>query len=361
MQMGKTMVRVAIAAAMVAVLGACSANTPAQSNNGAAGGQSEYKIGLILPETAVARYEGRDKPYFEAALKEQCPSCQFLYANANSDAAAQQQQAQSMLTQGVNVLVVDPVDGKAAATIVAAAKARQVPVVAYDRLIESPDLAYVVSNDYEQVGRLQAQSLVDKLKADGVSPSAGGVLMMNGASTDFNAGLIRRGALSVLEQTGYPILASIDTWDPDVAQEWVAGQINRFGKQVVGFYSANDGNAGAAIAAARAAGLTPVPPSTGLDASLAGLQAILVGDQYMTTYNAFKKEAQKAVSVALQLARGETPAAESWLEGRPASVNPPVAVTRDNIASTVVADGFYTPADICVPPYEQACASAGLG
>ncbi|MGI5129748.1 substrate-binding domain-containing protein [Pseudonocardia sp. CA-107938] len=355
-------VRVAVgvaAAAAVALLGACSANAPAPGN-GAAGADGSFKVGLLLPETAVARYEGRDRPYFEAALKQQCPGCQFLYSNANSSAATQQQQAQSMLTQGANVLVVDPVDGKAAASIVSAAASRKVPVVAYDRLIDSPDLAYVVSNDYEQVGRLQAQSLVDKLKADGVALSAGGVLMMNGASTDFNAGLIKRGAMSVLEQSGYPILSSIDTWDPDVAQNWVAGQITRFGKRIVGFYSANDGNAGAAIAAARAGGLTPLPPSTGLDASVAGLQSILVGDQYMTTYNAFQKEANTAVTVALQLARGEKPNATTQLEGRPASINAPVAVTRSNIASTVLADGFYTAADICVAQYQQACAAAGI-
>jgi len=72
-----------------------------------------YKIGLLLPETAVARYETKDRPFFEAKLKELCPDCEFLYANANSDAAAQQQQADSMLSQGVNVLVVDPLDGVA--------------------------------------------------------------------------------------------------------------------------------------------------------------------------------------------------------------------------------------------------------
>ncbi|MBX6354822.1 MAG: substrate-binding domain-containing protein [Micromonosporaceae bacterium] len=344
----------------VLALGACSANEPSESSSGNDGSSGAYKIGFLLPETAVARYEGKDKPYFEAKLKQLCPSCELLYANANSNAATQQQQAQSMLTQGVHVLVVDPLDGVAAASIVSAAKAKNVPVVAYDRLIRSQDLAYVISNDYEKVGELQAQALVDKLKADNVPVSAGGILMMNGATTDHNAGNIKKGAEKIIKASGYQVLASIDTWDPAAAQSWMSGQITRFGKKIVGVYSANDGNAGGAIAAFKAAGITPIPPITGLDASLAGLQAILAGDQYMTVYNAFKKEAETAATVAYELAQGKTPTAEATVEGIPAALNPPVAVTRDTIKSTVIADGFFTAAELCTAPYQQACTSLGI-
>jgi D-xylose transport system substrate-binding protein len=350
----------AVAVAGMIALSACSANTPSGDGGGSGGGDGSYKIGLLLPETAVARYETKDRPYFEAKLKELCDSCEMLYANANSDAAAQQEQAQSMLNQGVDVLVVDPFDGKAAGSIVAAATAKDVPVVAYDRLIDHPDLTYVISNDYEDVGELQGQALVDKLKEDGVDPSSGGILMINGATTDDNAGAIKRGALSVIEGSGYEILASTDTWDPDAAQEWVAGQITRFGDEIVGIYSANDGNAGGAIAALRAAGVDELPPITGLDASLAGLQAILVGDQYMTVYNAFKTEAEKAAEVAYQLAQGETPSGEAEVDGHPASLNPPVAVTRENIKDTVIADEFFTVEELCTDEYKDACADAGI-
>jgi D-xylose transport system substrate-binding protein len=350
----------AVAVAGIIALSGCSANTPSGDSGGSSGGNDAFKIGLLLPETAVARYETKDKPYFEDKLKEICSSCEFVYANANSDAAAQQEQAQSMLNQNVDVLVVDPVDGKAAGSIVAAAKAKDVPVVAYDRLIEHPDLAYVISNDYEEVGKLQGQALVDKLKEDGVAPGSGGIIMLNGASTDDNAGSIKRGALSVIDGSGYKVLASTDTWDPDAAQEFMAGQITRFGDQIVGVYSANDGNAGGAIAALHAAGVKEMPPITGLDASLAGLQAILVGYQYMTVYNAFKSEAEKAAEVAYELAQGKTPSAEAEVDGHPASLNPPVAVTRDNIQDTVVKDGFFTADEICTAQYKQACADAGI-
>jgi D-xylose transport system substrate-binding protein len=345
--------------AAVLILSACSSNEPSGSGP-RDDADGSYKIGLLLPETAVARYEGKDKPYFEAKLQEICPSCEFLYANANSDAGAQQQQAQSMLTQGVDVLVVDPLDGVAAASIVTAAKSREVPVVAYDRLIDSPDLAYVISNDYRKVGELQGQALVDKLEADGVDPASGGIIMMNGATTDNNAGNIKAGALSVIEASGYEVLAATDTWDPAEAQSWAAGQITQFGDEIVGVYSANDGNAGGAIAAFKAAGVSPVPPMTGLDASLAGLQAILAGDQYMTTYNAFKSEAETAATVAYELARGGTPEAPATIEGHPGWLNPPIAVTFDTIAATVIADAFYTAAELCTPEYEAACQEAGV-
>ena len=318
------------------------------------------KVGLLLPETAVARYESKDKPYFEAKLKQICPDCTLVYANANADAGKQQDQANSMLTQGVKVLVVDPVDGKAAASIVNSAAAVQTPVVAYDRMIDSPELSYLISNDYRQVGVLQAQAIVDKLRNANVDPASGGILMINGASTDDNAATIKGGAQSVFEASGYQVLASVDTWDPDEAQQWVSGQTTRFNDQILAVYSANDGNAGAAVAALKAAGVTKMPPITGLDASLAGLQSILAGDQYMTTYNSFKAEAEQAAEVAVALAKGQTPAAETDVGGVPATLRSPRAVFDNNIGSIVIADGFYSVDEICTPPYAAACTKFGL-
>lgn len=351
----------AVLAVPVLALSACASNSPSGDHAAKSDSGKSYKIAMLLPETAVPRYEGKDKPYFKAKLAALCPSCSFLYANADSSAATQQQQAQSMLTQGADVLVVDPMDGVAAASIVAAARAKNVPVVAYDRLIKSPDLSYVVSNDYREVGRLQAQALVDRLKELKVAPEAGGIIMLNGARTDNNAGNIKAGALSVIHKSGYQVLSQTDTWEPSVAQSWTAGQITRFGKKIIAVYSANDGNAGAAVAALKAAGVSQIPPITGLDATLAGLQAILVGDQYMTTYNSFKHEAETAATVAYDLAQGKTPPSDTTVDGHPASFNPPVAVTRSTIASTVLRDGFWTTAELCTSQYKAACSKAGIG
>jgi D-xylose transport system substrate-binding protein len=355
--------KIAIAAAALAVTAAmltgCS-NGSETGGNGSAGGSDEsITIGLLLPETVVARYEEKDKPYFEAKIKELCPDCKVIYANADSDASKQQQQAESMLTQGVNVLVVDPYDGVAAASIAESAAAKDVPVVSYDRLIQSDKVAYSISNDYEKVGELQATSLIQKLKADGVAPTDGGIVMMNGSSTDNNALAINKGAQAVIEASGFEVLANIDTWDPVEAQNFVAGQITKFGDKIVGVYSANDGNAGGAIAAFKGAGMT-IPPMTGLDASLAGLQQIIAGDLYMTVYNSFRGEAEAAAEVAYQLAQGETPEPGTTVDGIPSTLLEPQAVTVDNINDTIIADEFYTVEDICTEAYAAACTAAGL-
>lgn len=346
---------VAILAASV-VLSGCSNGSDSGTGGDADGA---YTIGLLLPETVVARYEEKDKPYFEAKIAELCPDCTVLYQNADSDASKQQQQAESMLTQGVDVLVVDPYDGVAAASIVESAAAQDVPVISYDRLIQSEKLSYNVSNDYTKVGELQARALIEKLEADGITPADGGIVMMNGASTDNNAASIKTGALSVLEDSGFEILADISTWDPVEAQNFAAGQITKFGDKIVAMYSANDGNAGGAIAAFKAAGL-PVPPMTGLDASLAGLQQIISGDLYMTVYNSFKKEAEAAAEAAYALAKDEELEGDTEVDGIPSTLAEPTVVTIDTIMTTVIAEEFYTVDDICTEDYKAACDAAGI-
>lgn len=341
-----------------------SGTSGATGSNGSALTDKSFKIGLDLPETTTARYETKDRPYFTEALKKFCPNCKLLYGNANSSASTQQQQAQSMLAQGANVLVVDPFDGVAAANIVSAAKTEKVPVVAYDRLIHSPDLTYVVSNDYTQVGKLQATTMIDAMKAKNVPTNSGGILMINGADTDNNAHSIHDGAMPVIQASGYQVLASHDTWDPTDAQQWVAGQVTRFGHQIIGLYSANDNNGAAAMASLKAAGWTDAQIGalniTGLDASVQGLQNIVAGLQLMTTYNAFKLEATTAAKAAVQLAMGQKPESNGTVDGHPAFLNPPQAVTIKNIQSTVIKDGFWKASDICTGQYAAACQQAGI-
>ena len=119
----------------------------------AAGG----KIALLLPESKTARYETQDRPLFEAKVKAICPSCEILYSNADQDATKQQSQAEAALTNGAQVLVLDPVDAKASASIATQAKAKGVPVISYDRLVLGGPVDYYVSFDNEKVGNLQGQ------------------------------------------------------------------------------------------------------------------------------------------------------------------------------------------------------------
>lgn len=349
-----------------ATLAGC-ANGTEGSGDGSTGGDDAAKIGLLLPDSVTARYESADRPYFEAKVQELCADCEVLYANADGDAAKQQQQAESMITQGVDVLVLDPFDGEAAAAIVASAKSQSIPVISYDRLINSADLDYYISFDNAKVGELQATALINKLKADGVEPGDGGILMVNGSPTDNNATLFKAGAHSVIDGSGYTVLAEFDTpgWKPVEAQNWVASQVTQFGDQIKAVYAANDGTAGGAIAALKAGGVSPIPPVTGQDAELAGIQRILAGDQFMTVYKAIKAEAERAAELAVDLVNGKHADGETTVKTAGGAeiqsfLLKPVAVTIDNIKDTVVADGFYTIDEICTPEFADACAAAGL-
>ncbi|GAA1993727.1 sugar ABC transporter substrate-binding protein [Microbacterium pumilum] len=326
---------------------------------GGTGAGSAGKIALLLPDAKTARYETFDRPMFENRIAELGPY-QVLYANADQDAAKQQQQAESALAAGAEVLVLDPVDSHAAITIVNEANAQDVPVIAYDRLIAGGDLAYYVSFDNEKVGTLQATELVDALDAAG--DDSAGILMVNGSPTDNNAKLFAEGAHAIIDDTDLRILADYETpdWSPDKAQSWVAGQISQYGDAIAGVYAANDGIASGAISAFHSANVEPIPVVTGQDAELSAIQRILIGDQRMTVYKAIKPQAELAAEVAVALIEGDEVTAPMEIEGTPATLLDPVAVTVDNIMETVIAGGFWTVDDICTPAYEKACVAAGL-
>ena len=325
---------------------------------GCAPADTGVKIALLLPESKTARYEAFDRPYFTAKIKT-LGKFTVLYSNADQDAAKQQSQAEAALASGVAVIVLDPVDGAAAASIVAAANAQGVPVIAYDRYIADSKLAYYLSFDNEHIGELQGQALVDRMDETGQS---GGILMVNGSPTDGNAGEFKKGALSVIKKSRHPILAEFDTpdWSPDRAQDWVAGQITQFGPAISAVYAANDGTAGGAIAALHAANVEPLPTVTGQDAELAAIQRLVSGDQYMTIYKAIRAEAELAAELAVRLANGETLSSDFAVKGIPSTLLDAVVVTKTNIMQTVVADRVYSVAQICTGVYAQACAAAGI-
>lgn len=343
-----------VSLAVAAVLAACVLTGCAPPTT------SEFgPIALLLPDKKTARYETFDRPVFEQRVAE-LGDYDVLYANADQDAARQQQQAESALAAGAGVLVLDPVDARAAITIVTAANAQDVPVISYDRLVAGGEMAYYVSFDNELVGTLQATALVAALEERGQAD--GGVLMVNGSPTDSNAELFRAGARRVIDASSLQILAQYDTpdWSPDKAQEWVAGQISQFGDRIAGVYAANDGTASGAVAALRAAAVSPFPIVTGQDAELTALQRIVSGDQYMTVYKALKPQATLAAEAAVDLLHGREITAETEVDGTPATLLDPVAVTVADIVDTVVADGFWTIEDICTPNYAAACEAAGI-
>ncbi len=329
------------------------------------------KIALLLPETKTTRYETADRPYFTERLNELCPNCEIIYSNANQDASQQLSQAQAALTNGANVLVLDPVDSASASAIADQAAAQGVPVIAYDRLIlNTQNVDYYISFDNRQVGVLQAQSLMNALNnMQTASPPT--IVMINGAPTDNNASLFKEGAHSVFDPLvangQLKIGAEYDTpdWSPDQAQNEMQQALTALNNQVDGVYAANDGTASGAIAAMKAAGVSPIPPVTGQDAELAAIQRIVAGTQYMTVYKAIKPEAYTAAELAFALASNTsvdvtTQPVNNGTTDVKSVLLTPIAVTQDNIMSTIVADNFWTVDQICTQEYAADCQNLGI-
>ena len=345
------------------------------------GGGGGPKIALLLPESKTTRYEAHDHPEFEEAMKAACSDCELIYNNANQDAAQQQSQMDAALTDGAEVVVLDPVDSASAASMADKAAAQDVPVVSYDRLIlgtENVD-AYV-SFDNVKVGELQGSTLAKKLADDG--NTNGPIIRINGSPTDNNAKLFGQGAESELSKAGVQVAKEYDTpdWSPDKAQQEMDQAITAVGKTgFKGVYAMNDGTAGGAIASMQAAGIDPKTiPTTGQDAELEAVQRILTGDQFMTVFKATKPEATVSAQIAVALAQGKeipTGLVNGKTNNEKKDVDSvlltPVAVTKDNVANAastefggqklIGPDGYWTAEDICTSEFQSACQQAGIG
>jgi D-xylose transport system substrate-binding protein len=327
-------------------LTACGANDAEGGDDNGDGGGSGTTIALLLPESKTTRYEAFDKPLFEAKVKDLCGDCEVSYYNADQDEAKQAQQVDSAISEGAAVIVLDPVNGAGASGMVSSAQDADIPVVAYDRFIENAD--YYASFDNETVGKLQGQALLDAMGGKG------NILMLNGAPSDPNAAQFKAGAHSVLEN----------------AQQFVTDQLSNYDpSEIQGVYAANDGQAGGVVAALTGGGVADdaLPPITGQDAELAAIQRIVAGQQTVTVYKPVPIQAETAAELAVKLANGDdigdtsdTGIAQTDFEGVPSYIFDPAAVTQDNVADTIIADGVYDVAEICTDEYADACAEAGI-
>ncbi|RAG61325.1 ABC transporter substrate-binding protein, partial [Burkholderia multivorans] len=164
-------------------------------------------------------------PNFEKYVAEANPDATVEYRNANQDASQQQQQFEAAVTEGVDVIVLDPVDASAVASSLAKAEAKQIPVVSYDRFFDGAD--YYTSFDNKKIGNLQGQALLDGLKAKGVDPKSGPVWMVNGDPKDPHAADFKAGAEENLTAASVdltPSHAPLD-WHNDAAWQGVVGQM----------------------------------------------------------------------------------------------------------------------------------------
>jgi D-xylose transport system substrate-binding protein len=332
------------------------------------------KIGVLLPDTTTSpRYTEFDAPYLARALQAAGLSrSQFIITNAQGSDATEQAQAQSDMTQGATVLLLDPIDSGVGASIESAAASLGVKVIDYDRMTLGGKRGYYVSFDNVAVGTLMARGLVSCIQAWHVRKPD--VLVMHGAPTDNNATLFAHGYDGVLQ----PYFASgrylsagqpPGSWDPTTAQTTFEEQYTANNK-ITAVLTPNDDTASAVISYLKTLN-TPrrAFPTTGQDATPSGLQNILAGYQCGTVYKPIYTEAQAAAALALYLRAGMTPPA-SLVNARtydpqghvqvPSVLLKPVWVTTGNMAATVVRDGFVQVSRLCAGQLRAACRRAGI-
>jgi D-xylose transport system substrate-binding protein len=301
-------------------------------------------IGLSLDTLKEERWQ-QDRDTFTAAAEKL--GAKVIVQSANSDDTRQVRDVESLISRGVDVLVIVPHNGAAMTRAVKSANEAKIPVISYDRLILNANVDYYLSFDNMKVGETQANYVASRLPAD--RPAR--LVRIYGAPTDNNAKLFKQGQDSVIEplvKAGKIQVIHEDwalDWKPDVAKKIMNAAITKNGRNFDAVLVTNDGTAGGAIQSLLEEGLAGKVIVTGQDADLAACQRILRGTQSMTIYKPLKKLATLAAEVAVQVAKGEHPKTTSEIDNGakkvPAIFENVIAVDKDNLQSTVIADGFH--------------------
>jgi D-xylose transport system substrate-binding protein len=347
----------------------------------AAGG--EGSIWVLLPDSTTSdRWEKDDRRFFTEGFEAAglADGTDFTIVNAEGDAAAQISQAEQAIGDGASVIVLTSNDSGSGATIIDLAREADVAVVEYDRFNTEGSAGgdVYVSFDNVRVGATMADVLEPAI--DGLGVDVPQVVMLNGGEEDNNAFLFRDGYNQVVEARvgagDWALVADqfVPGWDNQEALAIFDQILVGAGNAVDAVFAANDGIAGSVIASLENAGLDPTTiPVSGQDATQAGIQNVLLGKQAMSVYKPIRAEAAVGVQAALALRAGEDVTSLTGdftiiginADGSPADgptgdgVVPyialvPIAVTADNVADTVVADGFRTLEELCTPEVTEA-------
>jgi len=293
--------------------------------------EEKVYVGFILDTLRDARWYG-DKDAFENEVIDQGGNVKTLAANGLAD--VQIQQAELLIAEGVDVLVVVPYDGDAAAPIVELAHEAGIEVISYDRLIRNAAVDYYVSFDNVQVGELQATEILNHV------PS-GNYAYIGGAESDNNAVLLREGAMNVLQ----PHIDSGDiniifdeyteNWEPSIAADNIKKLLESHDGPIDAIIAANDGTAGGAIEALESAQLAGEVSVSGQDADKEALERIKAGTQTMTVEKPMEVIAAQAAEMAIKLASGESISTDTTVnngqEDIPTILLEPKVLTKDNI------------------------------
>ncbi|WP_066320991.1 sugar ABC transporter substrate-binding protein [Bacillus sp. FJAT-29814] len=303
--------------------------------------QKKIKIGFAMDTLREERWL-RDRDYLVEKGKEL--GVDVIVQAAERDNARQIVQAETLISQGVDVLIIVPHSAAAAAAIVEKAHKAGIKVIAYDRLITNADLDLYISFDSILIGELQAGAVVKQVPK-------GNYVLIEGAETDYTSHLYKEGQMKVLQ----PLIDKGDIqivyeqwtkdWNPTDAKANVEIALRANHNQIDAIIAANDATAEAAIEALSAQNMTRKVPVSGLDAELAACRRIMNGTQLMTVYTSVKDMAETAITAAIKMARREKVPTNSTINNGkinvPTILLQPVAVTKETMDETVIATGFH--------------------
>ena len=304
----------------------------------------KIKIGFSMATLKEERWQ-RDHDAFQAHCAKLNLEC--IITVANGDANRQANDVENLLTRGIDVLVIAPHDATQAASMVDKAKAQNIPVVSYDRLINSDKIDLYVSHQVPVIGRKMAEYALQH------APK-GNYIMVYGASTDNNAHIIKKEQLAVLQPAidrgDIRIVADqhATDWRPEEALKIVENALTQNREDVQAVVASNDGTAGGAISALANRGLAGKVLVTGQDAEKAALQRIAEGKQTMTVYKPIIPLATTAVESAAALARKQPLSnvvdfrSEAIGKNVRAVLLEVIIVDKPNLMDTVIKDGYAT-------------------
>ena len=325
---------------LLAIASSCKSGNAGRDRNG------PIRIGFSMDSVQLERWQ-RDRDLFLQRAKEL--GAEVMVQSADGNDSVQVRQAENLLTQGVDVLVVVPHNGEIAASIVDSAKRQNVPVLAYDRIIRNSDLDFYVSFDNVKVGELQAKYLFDR------APK-GNYVLIGGSPTDNNARLLREGQMHVLkpavDRGEVKIVADqwAKDWLPSEALRHTENALTQSGNDVAAVVASNDSTAGGAVQALEEQKLSGKVLVSGQDADLAACQRIVAGTQSMTVYKPIAALARRAAEIAVGLARHSPVDSNSKVANGskdvPSFLLSPIVVDKSNIAETVIKDGFLKAEDV---------------
>ena len=305
------------------------------------GGPKKLKIGFAMDTLREERWQ-RDNEAFKAYCEKMNVEC--IITVADNRAEKQANDVENLLTQGVDVLVIAPSNAKQAASMVEKAKAQNVPVISYDRLIDSDKIDLYISHQVPVIGKKIAEYAVAKVPK-------GNYVMVYGSSTDNNASIMKKEQLAIIQpfvdRGDIKIVAEqfIEGWDPELALNFVENALTQNNDNIQAIVVSNDGMAGGAVNALAKKGLAGKILVTGQDAQLDALQRIAEGRQSMTVYKPIIPLASGAVDAAIKLAKGEkleTSPFRNDAIGKeiPAILLDVFSVDKDNLMDTVIKDGY---------------------